>query len=94
MDDSWKSYIHTPKPQIQSVELRKGRLGIRTIPCFLVKREESRNFDVCFGCFLVFGREKNKCVERLGKMRISRKKKCPPRCVFRGGGPWPQRART
>ena len=40
---------------------------------FLAKREESRNFDVCFGCFLVFGREKNKCVERLGKMRISKK---------------------
>ena len=28
-----KSYIHTPKPQIQSVEPRKRRQGIRTIPC-------------------------------------------------------------
>ena len=37
-----KSYIHTPKPQIQSVEPRKRRLGIRTIPCVLVNREESR----------------------------------------------------
>ena len=64
-----KSFIHTPKPQIPSVELRKRRLGIRTIPwVFLVKREESRTFDVLFlfyfffmvfVCVLVFGREKN-----------------------------------
>ena len=33
---------------------------------FLVKREESRSFDVCFGCFLVFGREKKR-VEKLGR---------------------------
>ena len=30
-----KSYIHTPKPQIQDVEPRKGRLGLKTIPCIL-----------------------------------------------------------
>ena len=27
------SYIHTLKPQIQNVEPRKERLGIKTIPC-------------------------------------------------------------
>ena len=46
---------------------------------FLVKREESRYFDVFFGCFLcvlVFGREK-KYVEKLGKEKNSKKK-----CVF------------
>ena len=36
-----KSYIHTPKPQIQSVEPRKGRLGIRTIPSIF--GEERKN---------------------------------------------------
>ena len=64
---------------------------------FLVKREESRNFDVCFGCFLVFRREK-KCVERLGKRQISEKSvslvyRVPgaiysPGHVFPGGGPY------
>ena len=50
-----KRYIHTPKPQIQSVEPRKRRLGMRTMHCvFLVKREELRSFDVFFflGVFL------------------------------------------
>ena len=60
-----KRYIHTPKPQIQSVEPRKRRLGMRTMPCvFLVKREELRSFDVfffwVFFCvFFVFERGKN-----------------------------------
>ena len=41
---------------------------------FLVKREESRNFDVFFGYFLVFKREKKKkCVEKLGRKQTSRK---------------------
>ena len=58
-----KSFIHTLKPQIPSVEPRKRRLGIRTIPC--VFREERRIkkfwcvFWMFFLCFLVFGREKN-----------------------------------
>ena len=30
-----KSYIHTLKPQIQSVEPRKGILGTKAIPCVL-----------------------------------------------------------
>ena len=64
---------------------------------FLVKREESRSFDVFFGCFLVFGREK-KYVERLGKRQISEKSVSPiyrvlraiysPGHVFRGDGPY------
>ena len=56
--------------------------------CFLVKREESRNFDECFECFLVFGREK-KCVERLGKRRILEKSVSPvcgvPRAIYSPG---------
>ena len=28
-------YIHTPKPQIQSVKPRKGKLGAKAIPCVL-----------------------------------------------------------
>ena len=39
---------------------------------FLVKREESRSFDVCFGCFLVFGRDK-KHREELGREKILEK---------------------
>ena len=50
MDDGYKSYIYTPKPQIQSVEPRKGRLGIRTIPCVFGEERRIKNFDVCFGC--------------------------------------------
>ena len=46
------------------------------------KREKSRNFDVCFGCFLVFGREK-KYVERLGKRQISEKSVSPIYRVLR-----------
>ena len=30
-----KKYIHTPKPQIESVESRKRRLGTKAIPCVL-----------------------------------------------------------
>ena len=28
-----KSYIHTPKPQIQDMEPRRERLTARTLPC-------------------------------------------------------------
>ena len=28
-----KSYIHTPKPQIQGMEPRRGRLDARKLPC-------------------------------------------------------------
>ena len=73
MDDSLKSYIHTPKPQIQTVEPRKGRLGIRIIPCVLWWRGKNQE---AFMCFLVFGREK-KCVEKLGKEQNSETKWAP-----------------
>ena len=47
---------------------------------FLAKREESRDFDLFFrvflGVFLVFGREKKKCREQLGRKKILEK------CVF------------
>ena len=39
-----KSYIHTPKPQIQDMEPRKGRMNARTLPCDCEKREESKVF--------------------------------------------------
>ena len=44
--------------------------------CFLVKREESRSFDVILGFFffLVFGREKKMCRE-VGQ-RVENQKKC------------------
>ena len=55
---------------------------------FLVKREESRSFDVYFGCFLVFGREK-KSVERLGKRQILEISVSPvcgvPRAIYSPG---------
>ena len=41
VDDSQKSYIHTLKPQIQSIEPRKGRLGTKAIPCVLPCRAAS-----------------------------------------------------
>ena len=63
MDDSQEGYIHTPKPQIQSVEPRKGRLGTKAIPVFLVKREKSRDFDVFFWS-VFWCLEERKSVER------------------------------
>ena len=47
-----KSYIHTSKPQIQNVELRKGRLGIRTIPC-IFGEEKNQVPLMCFVCVCV-----------------------------------------
>ena len=50
--------IHTPKPQIRSVEPRKRRLGMRTIPCIFFG-EERRIKKLCcvfFWIFIVFGR--------------------------------------
>ena len=45
-----------------------------------MKREESRDFDVFLGIFLVFGREEKR-VKRLGRRQIS-EKVCSP--WFRG----------
>ena len=50
---------------------------------FLVKREESRNFDVFFGgvlCVFWCLEERKKCVENLGSKQIS--KKCGLSLVF------------
>ena len=38
----------------------------------LVRKEESRSFNVCYGCFLVFGREQKR-VERLGRRQTLEK---------------------
>ena len=69
-----KSYIHTPKPQIQSAEPRRRRLGIRTIPCIFGDKGRIKRlkyvFCVCvcvyvcvcffffFFLFYVFGKKK------------------------------------
>ena len=47
---------------------------------FLVRREESRGFDVFFGCFVcVFGIwKREKCVEKSGREQIFRKKYLSP----------------
>ena len=37
-----------PKPQIQSVEPRKRRLGVRTIPCVFGEEKNQEVFDVFF----------------------------------------------
>ena len=62
-----KSYIHTPKPQIQGVEPRKRRLGIRTKPC-IFGEEKNQEALICFVnvfmCKNAFGRE-GKCVENI-----------------------------
>ena len=59
MDGSQKATSTPLNPKSQSVEPRKGILGIEQYLVFLVKREESRSFDVFLGVFLVFGREKS-----------------------------------
>ena len=61
---------------------------------FLVKREESRSFDVCFW---VFGREKKMCREARQKANLRKECLLPicgvfgaiysPRRVFKGDGP-------
>ena len=43
-----KNFIHTSKPQIPSVEPRKRRLGIRTIPCIFWWREKNQETLMCF----------------------------------------------
>ena len=84
---------HTPKPQIQSVKPRKGRLGTKAISCSLWCV-----YGVFVGVFFCL-EERKKRVERLGRRQISGKKKCAlPICgvlraiyslgrIFRGGGP-------
>ena len=55
-----KSYIHTPKLQIQSVEPRRRRLGIRTIPCIFGEKGRIKRLR----CVFVFEREE-KCVDNV-----------------------------
>ena len=62
-----KSYIHTPNPQIQGIEPRKRKLGIRTITC-IFGEEKNQEALICFVsifvCKNVFRRE-GKCVENV-----------------------------
>lgn len=39
-----KGFIHTPKPQIPSVESRIRRLDIRTIPCVFGEQRRIKKF--------------------------------------------------
>ena len=78
MDDNPKSYIHNPKPQIQSMEPTKRRSGTRTIPyVFGEKRRINKLlcvFWIFFFFFWVFVREKKRR-ETLGR-RENFKKMC------------------
>ena len=59
--------MHTPKTQIQGIEPRKRRLGIRTIPS-IFGEEKNQEALICFVsvfvCKNLFGRE-GKCVENV-----------------------------
>ena len=46
-----ESYIHTPKPQIQDVEPRRRRVGIRKIPCVFSEERKIKKL-LCVLCFL------------------------------------------
>jgi len=47
-----KSYIHTLKPQIQSIEPRKRRLGIRTMPYVFGEERRIKKLGCIFFLFL------------------------------------------
>ena len=74
-----KSYIHTPKPQIQSVELRRKRLGIRTIPCIFGEEGRIKRLGCVFCVFLCvkmcLGETKN--VQKTSRHRAKPKKVSP-----------------
>jgi len=67
--------IHTLKPQIRSVEPRKRRLGMRTIPCvfFGEERRIKKLWCVFFG-FLLCLEEGKKCGKIPSKEQKFRKK--------------------
>ena len=77
MDDNQKAYIHTLKPQIPSVEPRKGRLGSKAIPCVLGEERRINRLWCVF--FSVFGclEERKKWREKLGRREISEKSVLP-----------------
>ena len=83
-----KSYIHTPKPQIQDVEPRKRSLGIRTIPC-IFGEEKNQEALICFVSVFVyknvFGKE-GKCVENV--QAESRTQESLLFVFFQSGGAW------
>ena len=69
-----KSYIHTLKPQIQNVEPRKRRLGIKTIPCIFGEEGRIKRF----GCvFCVFICVKMCLVKRKNVQKTSRQRAKP-----------------
>ena len=71
-----KSYIHAPKPQIQSVEPRRRRLGIRIIPCIFGEEGRINRLGCVFCVFLCvkmcLGERKN--VQRMSKQRAKPRK--------------------
>ena len=56
-----KKLHHTPKPQIQSVEPRRRRLGIRTIPCVFGEERRIKRF------WYVFWKRGERCSKRLSR---------------------------
>ena len=76
MDDNQKSYIHTPKPQIQSVEPRKGRLGIGTIPCVFGEERRIKNLWCVFFSVVFFGVWKKEKTCREAGQKENFRKKC------------------
>ena len=46
-----KSYIHTPKPQIQGMEPRRGRFGVRTLPCDCGEKRRIKGVQWCLDEF-------------------------------------------
>ena len=54
--------MHTPKPQIQGMEPRRGRLGARTLPYDCGVKRRIKGF---WWCLDVFGREIRERRERI-----------------------------
>ena len=44
-----KSYIHTPKPQIQGMEPTRGRIGARALPCDYGEKRRIKGVWMCLG---------------------------------------------
>ena len=47
-----KSYIHTPKPQIQGMKPRRERVGARTLPCNFGEKRRIKGVLMCLEVFL------------------------------------------
>ena len=72
MDDNQKSYIHTPKPQIQSVEPKERKIGYRNNTlCFWWGEKNQEALIYFLGVFGVWKREKH--LGKLGRKQYFKK---------------------